>query len=253
MGDLFWNKIFGALLATALIVIGIKELGHALIHPHEPHEPGYKIAVASEGDAGKAVEVVEEVSLAQLLSEANATSGERVAKKCAACHDFSQGGPNKIGPNLWNIVGAQTAANDGFGYSPAMQAFGGTWDYETLNAFLSNPKATISGTAMSFAGLKKPKDAANILAYLRSLSDTPVALPALPVVTSEITDAAADGGANADGNGLLESIKEAVVDGAEEIAGAVDDGAGALGEVLEGDKAPEATEQPTEEPKADDH
>ncbi len=182
MGDLFWNKVFAAVLTTALVIFGVKELSHALIHPHEPAEPGYKIAVAEEssGDEG-AVEIVEEVSLAQMLSEASASAGERVAKKCTACHSFDKGGANKIGPNLWNILGRAAASHDSFGYSDAMQSFGGTWDYETLSAFLASPKAVVPKTAMSFAGLKKAKDSANILVYLRSLSDTPLALPALPV------------------------------------------------------------------------
>ncbi|MDQ7018505.1 MAG: cytochrome c family protein [Robiginitomaculum sp.] len=195
MGELFWNKVFGAVLATALVVFGIKELGHALIHPHEPAEPGYKIAVAEEGGAKeKAKEAAPVKSLAEMLSEASASSGERVAKKCAACHDFTKGGPNKTGPNLWNVLGRTAGTHEGFNYSDAMKAFGKVWDYETLDAFVSSPKTEVPGTAMGFAGLKKPKDAANLLAYLRTLSDAPMPLPALPASTADaaatVTEAA---------------------------------------------------------------
>jgi cytochrome c len=178
MGDLFWNKVIGALLATALGIFGIKELGHALIHSPEPAVPGYKIAVAdAAGSKEKEVKTVEVVSLAQLLSEASASSGERVAKKCAACHDFTKGGPNKIGPNLWNVLGRTAGTHEGYGYSDAMKAYGKVWNYENLDAFVSSPKNTVPKTAMGFAGLKKAKDAANLLAYLRTLSDAPLALP----------------------------------------------------------------------------
>ncbi len=190
MGDLFWNKIFGAVLATVLVMFGIKELGHALIHPHEPEVPGYKIAVADEGGADKKdVEVAEAPSLAQLLSEASASSGERVSKKCAACHSFEKGGPNKIGPNLWGVLGSPSANHAGFSYSDAMKSFGKTWDYETLSTFLAKPKAAVPGTAMGFAGLKKPKDIANLLAYLRTLSDAPLPLPAVAQKAADVAEA----------------------------------------------------------------
>ena len=239
MGDLFWNKVFGALLATALSIFGIKELGHALIESHEPAEPGYKIAVASEGEGEeKAAEVVEVISLAQMLSTASASAGERVVKKCAACHSFDQGGANKTGPNLWNIIGRTAASHEGFGYSDAMKAFGGTWDYENLNAFLSSPKTKVPGTAMSFAGLKKPKDAANVLAYLRTLSDAPVALPALSASVTDAADDAqgavdmAEGGAEEAGNSLIEKIVDAAQDGADAVADMAKDGADAAAGVM---------------------
>ena len=180
MGDLFWNKIFGAVLATALGIFGIRELADALIPDTEPAVPGYEVATAEAGaKTEKKVEAAPVLSLAQLLSQASAKSGERVSKKCAACHDLTQGGPNKIGPNLWGVVGRQSASHPGFKYSQAMRDFGGQWTYENLNTFLTKPKALVPGTAMGFAGLKKPKDRANLLAYLRTLSDAPAPLPAV--------------------------------------------------------------------------
>lgn len=206
MGGLFWNSVFGAILATALIFFGIRELGHKLVHPHIPDHPGYEIEVADTGDgATEVAEVVKEVSLAELLAGASASSGERVAKKCAACHTFDQGGANKIGPNLWSLVGRHAASASGFKYSSAMSGSGLTWDYETLNAFLTKPKNVVPGTAMSFAGIKKPKDRANLLAWISEKSDAPVAFPAFaaPVeaAKAQVTESA---------NTLMEAVTDAV-------------------------------------------
>ncbi len=193
MGDLFWNKIFAALLATALGIFGIRELADALIPDTEPAVPGYKVATAEAGaKVEKKVEAAPELSLAERLAQANAKAGERISKKCAACHDLTQGGPNKIGPNLWGVVGRQVASHEGFKYSQAMQDFGGQWTYEHLDAFLTSPKALVPGTAMGFAGLKKPQDRANLLAYLRTLSDNPVPLPAVAAPAQEPEAAATE-------------------------------------------------------------
>ena len=113
-----------------------------------------------------------------LLAAADATAGQSVAKKCKACHTFDQGGANKLGPNLWNIVNRQIAGTAGFKFSPALQGLSGeTWTFEALDAFLTKPKDYAPGTKMSFGGLKKPEARANLIAYLRSLSDNPAALP----------------------------------------------------------------------------
>ncbi len=195
MGDLFWNKIFAAVLATALGVFGIRELADALIPDTEAEVPGYKVATAEEGArAEKKVAAEPELSLPELLAQASPKAGERVSKKCAACHDLTQGGPNKIGPNLWGVVGRTAGTHPGFKYSQAMLDFGGEWTYEHLDKFLTSPKGFVPGTAMGFAGLKKPKDRANLLAYLRTLSDNPVPLPAVaaaPAPAPEASGAAA--------------------------------------------------------------
>jgi len=120
-----------------------------------------------------------------LLAEADIAAGMKLAKKCTACHVFEDGGKNKVGPVLWNIVNADKGAIDGFGYSAALAGFGGAWDYSALNAFLYKPKAYIEGTKMNFAGLKKPQDRANMIAYLRSLSAAPAALPTDAEIASE--------------------------------------------------------------------
>lgn len=179
MGGLFWNKVIGAALATALVFIGIKELSHALIHSKQPETPGFAVVIESVGGgADKVIEAVIEISLAELLASASASSGERVAKKCAACHTFEQGGANKIGPNLWNILGETAAHLSDFRYSTAMVNSGLVWDFETLDAFLAKPKDVVPGTSMSFAGLRKAKDRANFLAWVRTKSEAPMAFPA---------------------------------------------------------------------------
>lgn len=186
MDELKFNKIFaGVLMAGLLMMAGIKA-AQILVPSHSGHGHGdvaakqhaYPIEVAEVADAGAAVAAPKgpEPILA-LLAEADIAAGMKLAKKCTACHVFEEGGANKVGPGLWNIVNADKGAVDGFGYSAALSGFGGAWDYVALNAFLYKPKAYIEGTKMNFAGLKKPKDRANMIAYLRSLSASPVALP----------------------------------------------------------------------------
>jgi cytochrome c len=112
-----------------------------------------------------------------MLASASITDGEAVFKRCAACHDVSKGGPNKVGPNLYGIVGASFAHIDGFAYSAGMAEHGGNWGWDELNEFLFKPRDYISGTKMSFAGLSKASDRANVIAYLNSLSDNPLPYP----------------------------------------------------------------------------
>ena len=115
-----------------------------------------------------------------MLASADAGKGAKIAKKCASCHSFNKGGKNKVGPNLWNIVNKSKASVDGYKYSKALSGYGGAWDWDALNGFLANPKAYVKGTKMAYAGLKKDGDRAAMLAYLRSLSETPADLPNKP-------------------------------------------------------------------------
>lgn len=173
------NKIAGAVLATALGVMGLGIMAEFIYEPIEAEEPGYVIAVATSGEEGVAEEAPAIEPIAARLQLASAEDGVSVAKKCAACHNFEQGAPNKTGPALWGVVGRDMASLD-FNYSAALQdaaAEGRDWTFEELDHFLEAPKQWIPGTSMSFAGLKKPDDRAEVIAYLRTLSTDPVPLP----------------------------------------------------------------------------
>lgn len=175
------NMAVGAFLATVFVLMTVSIASEGIFHAGVPEKEGFAIVVAeTSGDAGGAEEVAA-VPVATLLASADAAAGESSFKKCASCHTTEQGGANKVGPNLWSIVDRPIASHEGFGYSGAMKEFaqGGSvvWDYEHLNGFLLAPKQHVPGTAMGFAGLKKDDERANVIAYLRGLSDSPVPLP----------------------------------------------------------------------------
>jgi cytochrome c len=111
-----------------------------------------------------------------LLAQADVDEGAKAARKCAACHSFDEGGANKIGPPLWNVIGRDIAALD-FAYSDALSEKDGAWDYQALDAFLAEPREWAPGTKMAFAGLREPDERADIILYLRSLSNEPAPLP----------------------------------------------------------------------------
>lgn len=169
------NKMIGAILGSILVILGIQNLGETLYANHGPETPAYSIEIEGDG-ASAVVEVEAEIDIAALLAEGNADSGKKVAKKCAACHTFDNGGAKKIGPNLYNIIGKAKASAD-FGYSSVLQGLGGEWTYQDLLAFLENPKGFAKGTKMSFGGIKKPKQRADLIAFLRTMADSPPPLP----------------------------------------------------------------------------
>jgi cytochrome c len=181
MNSFEFNKIAGAVLGTALLVFGLNELAGVLYHSDKPEKQGFDIPVAESAASAEAAAepAAEAVPLGQLLASADATKGQAVFKACIACHDVSKGGPNKVGPNLWDIVGRNHGVHEGFAYSDAMAALKDKpWGYEALNAFLLAPKKAVPGTKMAYGGLKKDADRANLLAYLQTLSDNPVPFPA---------------------------------------------------------------------------
>ncbi|WP_321397169.1 cytochrome c family protein [Emcibacter sp.] len=190
------NKIALAVLLTLLVVIGINNLGEIVFHEEELEANAYPVEVEmAAADTGEEAVAEEGPSLAALLASASAADGEKVFKKCKACHTAEEGGKNGTGPNLWAIVGRDKASHEGFGYSDAMTAKGGSWTYEDLDHFLTKPKDFIPGTKMAFAGLKKGTDRAELIAYLRSLSATPMDLPAVEEVAekaAEVVDDAAE-------------------------------------------------------------
>ena len=181
MNSFEFNKMAGAVLGTALLAFGLNSLAGTVYHADKPEKPGFAIEVAeaSSGDGKGTGEAPPQVSLGTMLASADATKGQSVFKACAACHDSTQGGPNKTGPNLWGVVGRNHASHEGFAYSDAMKAKSGeAWTYEALNEFIKSPKTAVPGTKMAFGGIKKDGDRANLLAYLQTLSDNPVPFPA---------------------------------------------------------------------------
>ncbi len=174
-----FNKIAGAVLFTVLAVLGLGIIADIVYDREAPDQMGYAVEVPdAHGDASQeAVEEAPVISLASLLAGGDAEAGASVARKCIACHSFEEGGANKVGPNLYGILGRGVATAAGFSYSDSMQAAGGTWDYENLSAFLANPREAMPGTAMGFAGIRRDNQRADLLIYLQSISPDAPPLP----------------------------------------------------------------------------
>lgn len=197
-----FNKYAMALLGTVFIVMSLGIVSEGIYHAEVPEEQSYVIAEggapeATGGEeAGPAFEPV-----APLMASADAAAGEAVFKKCQSCHTLEQGGANKVGPNLYGIIGRPIASHEGFSYSSALQEYGQgkDWTYEDLNGFFWKPKTYVKGTAMGFVGLKDVEDRANVIAYLRTFADTPAPLPEPEAASAEPEEAAAPAEESASG------------------------------------------------------
>ncbi len=179
------NKIFAALLCAGIMAMLSGFIADKLVHPHIPAED----AVAIEGDSGGAsggpAKPKMPDPIMDLIASADLAKGEKLSKACAACHSFDKGGADKVGPNLYGVVGAAKAKKAGFGYSAALAGFGGAWGYEDLNFFLWKPKKHIPGTKMNYAGLKKPADRAALIAWLRAQGSGSFPAPSASEIAAE--------------------------------------------------------------------
>jgi cytochrome c len=176
MDGLELNKLAASILLAGVIAMGVGFITDILYSPNlDPDKRGYYVEVEDEAGSEQAKkqqkEQEKEIDIAALMQKADAETGKAVFKKCSTCHTISKGGPNRVGPNLWNVYNSEKASDSKFAYSNALKNKGGTWDNESLFHFINNPRKYISGTKMSFGGLRSPKDIANLIAYLKQQSD----------------------------------------------------------------------------------
>ena len=192
------NKVAGAVLGALLFVAGSGFVAELIYHPKPAGNAGYDLPEAKEESAA-APEAAKVEPIAVRLASANVEKGQGGTKACQACHSFEKGGPNKVGPDLWEVVERKKGGHEGFEYSAGMKEKGGAWTYADLDEFLTSPKAYVKGTKMAFAGISSPQERANVIAYLHTLSDSPKPLPAAEkAADAKPADAAKPAGKPAD-------------------------------------------------------
>ncbi len=172
------NKIIAAVLMVALLVIGIGKLSDIVFHVEKPKTPGYSVDIEQTQTVSTVEKSSEDkIDIVALMALGDVSHGEKVFKKCAACHSIVKGGKNAIGPALYNVVGRKIGVIEDYKYSKALTAYGKEWTFEELNGFLIKPAKWIKGTKMAYAGLRKEKDRASVIKYLNENSDSPIPLP----------------------------------------------------------------------------
>ena len=191
MDPLGMNKWAAAVISAVLLIMVIRTGSDMIFHTEDDGQLAYSVEVAETAD-GAAAEVVEGPTMAELLAVADVTRGAREYAKCKTCHTVEKGGKQGTGPNLYDLLGREIAGVDGFRYSSALTEIGGSWNYENLDAWLKSPKTFAKGTSMSFAGVRKDDARANLIAYLRDFSDSPMALPVVEEKVEEVMDAVED-------------------------------------------------------------
>ena len=175
------NKIIAAVLMVALLVIGLGKIADGVFYVEKPKNPGYQVEVEVKNqlasNVSQTAKVIEKIDIAALMTLGDVASGEKIFKKCAACHSINKGGKNKIGPALYNVVGRAVGGVDDYKYSKTLASYDKAWTFEELNGFLTKPSSYLKGTKMSYAGLRKEKDRASVIKYLNQNSDSPKLLP----------------------------------------------------------------------------
>jgi cytochrome c len=246
------NKLLGALLGAVFIVFSVSLVADTIFYSPTPYTPGYVIEVPEEAAAAPG-EVVEGPNVLALIAEADVTAGEAAFRRCVSCHTPDEGGPNRVGPNLWNTVMQPITHAEGFNYSSAMREFAAQeeiWTYEHLAGFLENPRGYVPGTTMAFAGIRNVEEKANLIAYMRTLSNDPAPLPEVEEVSEEAEAPAENGETVAEE--AVETEAEPVeptppTDGTE-VAPEVDAGTPAVDDAEAVEEEPAAVEE--EEPAA---
>jgi cytochrome c len=173
------NKIIAAILMVALLIIGLSKIADGVFHVNKPEKPGYKVEVENQITtvASEKSNVEEKIDIMAIMAQGDVVSGEKIFKKCAACHSIKKGGSNKIGPALYNVVGRKVGGVENYKYSKALASYEKNWTFEELNGFLKKPSSYLKGTKMAYAGLRKEKDRASIIKYLNQSGDDPTPLP----------------------------------------------------------------------------